>query len=57
MHATLAAIDNPIWLVLDRGDVLRADMAGHIDPDGGDAGGAKVGFREEFVARRLAHAG
>jgi hypothetical protein len=27
-----------------------------IDPHGGDAGGSKVVFREEFVARGLAHA-
>jgi hypothetical protein len=28
-------------------------VTGHIDPHGGDAGGSKVVFREEFVARRL----
>lgn len=40
-------------LVLDRGDVLGADMTVGIDPHGGDAGGAKAVFREELVARWL----
>jgi hypothetical protein len=31
-------------------------MAGRIDPHRGAPGGAKVVFREEFVARWLAHA-
>jgi len=33
----LAAIDDPIRLTLDRGDVLGADVAGRIDPHGGDS--------------------
>jgi hypothetical protein len=41
-------------LSLDRRDVLGADMPLRLDPHGGDAGGAKVVFREEFVARWLA---
>jgi hypothetical protein len=51
--ATLAAIDDAIWTVLDRRDVLCADVTLRIDPHGGDAGGAKAVFREEFVARWL----
>jgi hypothetical protein len=35
--AALAAIDGAIGLILDRGDVLGADVAGRIDPDRGDA--------------------
>ena len=31
-------------------------MTLRVDPHGGDAGSAKVVFREEFVARWLAHA-
>jgi len=50
--ATLAAIDDAIWIVLDRRDVLCADVT-RIDPHGGDAGGAKAVFRGEFVARWL----
>jgi hypothetical protein len=56
MDAALAAIDDAIRLVLDRRDVLGTDMPARIDPHRGDAGGAKVVFREEFVARWLAHA-
>jgi hypothetical protein len=40
--ATLAAIDDAIWIVLDRRDVLCADVTLRIDPHGGDAGGAKA---------------
>jgi hypothetical protein len=56
VDTAFAAIDDAIRVVLDRGDVLGADMAAGIDPHRGDAGGAKVVFREEFVARWLAHA-
>src|ERR1700733_10438270 len=38
------------------GDVLGADMTVGINPHSGDAGGAKVVFREEHVARWFAHA-
>lgn len=55
MAATLAAIDDAIGLVLDRRDVPGADVPLRVDPDGGDAGGAKVVFRK-FVACRLSHA-
>jgi hypothetical protein len=50
-----ARVNQAIGLILDRGDVLGADVAGRIDPDSGDAG-SKVVFREEFVARWFAHA-
>jgi hypothetical protein len=56
MTSTLAAIDDAAGLVLDRCDVLGADVTLRVDPHGGDAGGAKVVFRKEFVARWLAHA-
>ena len=56
MDAALAAIDDAAGLILDRGDVLGADVTACVDPHGGDAGGAKVVFREDFVARWLAHA-
>jgi hypothetical protein len=44
--AALATIDDAIRLILDRGDVLGAEMAGRIDPHRGDSGGSKVAFRE-----------
>jgi hypothetical protein len=50
------AIDHLSSLSLDLRNVLGADVTVGIDPQGGDAGGAKVVFREEFVARWLAHA-
>jgi hypothetical protein len=56
MDAALAAINDAAGLVLDRGDVLGADVAVGIYPHRGDASGAKVVFREELVARWLAHA-
>lgn len=45
MVTALAAIDDAIGLVLNRGDFLGADVAGRIDPRRGDAGGSKVVFR------------
>jgi hypothetical protein len=56
MASTLAAIDDTAGFILDRSDVLGADMTLRVDPRGGDAGGAKVVFREKLVARWLAHA-
>jgi hypothetical protein len=56
IDAAFAPIDNAAGLVLDRGDVLRADVTAGIDPRRGDVGGAKVVLREEVVARWLAHA-
>jgi hypothetical protein len=53
MAPALAAIDDTIRVV-DRGDILCADVAGRVDPYRGDAGGSEVVFSEEFVARRLA---
>jgi hypothetical protein len=47
-------MDDAIRVELDRGYVvLGADMAGRVDPHRGDADGAKIVFREEFVARGL----
>jgi hypothetical protein len=43
-------------LPVDRGGVLGADVTLRVDPHGGDAGGAKVIFRELLVASRLVHA-
>ena len=51
MAPAFAAIDDTTGLVLDRGYVVGADAALPVDPDGGDAGGAKVIFRDELVAR------
>jgi hypothetical protein len=45
-----------VGIDIDRGDVLGTDMARRSDPNRGDAGGAKVLFREEFVARWFARA-
>jgi hypothetical protein len=55
VHAAGAAIDQAIGLDPDRRDVLGTDMSRRIDPHRGDAGGAKVVFREEFVSCWLAH--
>jgi hypothetical protein len=46
MAPPFATIDDAIGFILDRRDVLGADVAGRIDLDGGHAGGAKVIFRE-----------
>jgi hypothetical protein len=48
------AIDDVAGLVLNR-HVLRADVTIRIDLHRGDAGSAKVVFREEFVAHWPAH--
>jgi hypothetical protein len=56
VDAAFAAIDDAAGLVLDRRYILGADMTAGIDPHRGNAGGAKVVFRKEFVARWLAHA-
>jgi hypothetical protein len=54
--ASLAAIEDPARLVLDRRDILGADVPLRVDPDGGDVGGAEVIFREIFVAAFLSKA-
>jgi hypothetical protein len=41
---------------INRHDILGNDVTGRIDPHRGDAGGAEIVFREEFVARWLTHA-
>jgi hypothetical protein len=51
MRAAGTAIDHLASLSLDLRDVLGADVTVGVDPHGGDAGGAKVVFCEEFVAR------
>lgn len=46
--AAQAAIDDPARMLVDRGDVGRADMAGIIDPDRRDAAAFK---RDRFRGR------
>ena len=56
MGAPGATIDRVADVSLDLGDVLGTDMTVGVDPHRGDAGGAEVASRDEFVAMRLAHA-
>lgn len=55
MIAAEAAIGDAPGMLVDRGDVGRADVAGLIDPDRRDAGGFQIIVREIVLVAPLAH--